>query len=60
MARYLALALLLALAACGENPDRAYERGFNEGYDAGQYDVCQELDRRYSNISDQLRNCVGF
>ncbi len=56
----LALTIMLVLTACGESDDEIYERGYGEGYDDGQYDVCRELDGVAPGIKGSLRGCRGF
>ena len=56
----LALAAMLALAACGEGQEQTYERGYEEGYNDGQYDVCRELKGVAPAIEGRLRNCRGL
>ena len=52
--------LLLLLSACsGSEPD-PYDLGFEEGYNAGQYDVCREVDGFAPGVKDNLRNCRGY
>jgi hypothetical protein len=56
--------LVLALIACGDDYDYDIdEESYNEGYNAGQFDVCYEI-RRHSaygdRIADSLSNCDGY
>jgi hypothetical protein len=56
----LALTVILALAACGDSDEEIYERAYEEGYNDGQYDVCDELKGVSAAIEAKLRNCRGF
>ena len=56
----LALAVMLTVTACGESEDEIYERGYDEGYNDGQYEVCRELESIAPRLKDQLTGCDGF
>ena len=55
----LPILALLIMAGCGESKDDIYQSGYEEGYDAGQYDVCRELNDIAPTIKDRLQNCRG-
>jgi hypothetical protein len=57
---WLGLALL---SGCGDSEQDVFDRGYDEGYNAGQYDVCRELDNispLASRMKDEIRNCRGY
>ncbi len=56
----LALVVMLAITACGESEDEIYERGYDEGYNDGQYEVCRELESIAPGLKDQLTGCDGL
>lgn len=55
----LLILMAVIIAGCGEGRDNAYQRGYEEGYDTGQHEVCRELKRIAPAIKDKLRNCRG-
>jgi hypothetical protein len=46
------LLIVLALSACGESAEDAYERGYGDG----AYDVCMDIKDWRDNIYDVLRS----
>ena len=52
----LAAMALIAVAACGESSEDAYERGYDEGYNDALYAVCKALPDRVEHPSE----CLGF
>jgi len=57
----LITALLLPLASCdSETPEEAYDRGYYEGYEDGQYELCREVESVSMAIARRLEGCEGF
>ena len=52
--------LAALLTACGESADEAYVRGYDEGYNDGQYEVCNDLEGIAPGFKAQLPQCDGF
>ena len=48
----IALTGLLALGACGESTEEAYQRGYDDGIDQ----ICFEIGRWNSNVYEALRS----
>ncbi len=47
----LGIVALIALSACGESTEEAYERGYEDGID----EVCSDISRFSDRIYDALR-----
>ena len=59
--RYAILgATLLVLVGCGESEEDICDRGYEEGYSDGQFDVCWELRGISPALKDRLGNCHGY
>lgn len=51
---------MLMLAACGDSSDTIRDEAYEEGFEAGAYEVCSEIGDISLDIRDQLRSCRGF
>lgn len=60
MLRAASLALLLAMTGCGDDePDygsKDYKAGYDEGYQGGWYDVCDEIERELPRMMNALKS----
>ena len=56
----LPILALLIMAGCGESKDDIYQSGFDEGYAAGRYSVCRELNDIAPRVTARLQNCPDF
>lgn len=60
MKRFLFSLLLVVLGGCREGSEDAYDRGFEDGFEEGQYLVCREIGGLAPDFRDQIRSCHGF
>ena len=60
MGRMTIVFLAVLLAGCGESTENTYQRGYEEGYNAGQYDVCTEISDISPGLKSRLRGCRGY
>ncbi|MDP1668590.1 hypothetical protein [Phaeovulum sp.] len=56
----LLAALALFLAACNENSEEAHDRGYEEGFEDGQFEVCEEIGRVSLAVKALLQSCRGL
>ncbi len=56
----LAALTVVLISGCGESTEEIYERGYEDGYNQGQYDVCEEAAGISAGVKDRLSNCRGF
>ena len=52
--------VLFGLVGCGESTEDAHDRGYEEGYEDGQYEVCRELESIAPALKERLKSCRGF
>lgn len=51
---------MLALAACGDDRDTIRDEAYEEGFEAGAYEVCREIGGISQDIRNRLRACRGL
>lgn len=51
---------MLVLAACGDDSDTIRDEAYEEGFEAGAYEVCREIGAISQDIRNRLRACQGL
>ena len=51
---------MLVLTACGDDSDTIRDEAYEEGFEAGTYEVCREIGGISQDIRNRLRTCRGL
>jgi len=51
---------MLVLTACGDDSDTIRDEAYEEGFEAGAYEVCREIGGISQDIRNRLRACQGL